>query len=237
MQVELLDRAPFRTRMLERLRLSPRTTAIVTIDMHRGHLDPAVATMPATPEDCERVIANAAPVLAMAREWSMPIVHVILTYRKIPGLGSEGMINPFWRTLHDIADETDRLTPGRKSTVDDHNIVGSIQTEIIPELFAETDYIIDNKKRLDCFHGTDLEILLRTLGAEAVCLMGINTNTCVLNTAFSAFNRDYRTIVLSDCVASMYGEDLHQLGLQNVYRCLGWVLSNDELRAKLSANA
>jgi hypothetical protein len=35
----------------------------------------------------------------------------------------------------------------------------------------------------------------------------------------------------------MYGEDLHQLGLENVYRCLGWVLSNDELRAKLSANA
>ena len=67
----------------------------------------------------------------------------------------------------------------------------------------------------------------------SVCLMGINTNTCVLNTAFTAHNLNYQTIVLSDCVASMYGNDLHELGLQNVQRCLGWVLTNDELRKKL----
>jgi len=26
----------------------------------------------------------------------------------------------------------------------------------------------------------------------------------------------------------MYGDDLHVLGLQNVARCLGWVLTNDQ---------
>jgi len=62
-------------------------------------------------------------------------------------------------------------------------------------------------------------------------------NTCVLNTAFTAFNHDYRVIVLSDCVASMYGDDLDVLGLQNVARCLGWVLTNDELRVKLADGA
>jgi hypothetical protein len=67
--------------------------------------------------------------------------------------------------------------------------------------------------------------------------MGINTNTCVLNTAFTAFNLDYRVVVLSDCVASMYGEDLHVLGLQNVARCLGWVLDNGEFRDKLELGA
>ena len=50
------------------------------------------------------------------------------------------------------------------------------------------------------FLGTDLEVLLRTLGAKNICLMGINTNTCVLNTAFTAFNKDFRTVVLSDYV-------------------------------------
>jgi len=64
--------------------------------------------------------------------------------------------------------------------------------------------------------------------------MGINTNTCVLNTAFSAFNLNYEVVVLSDCVASMYGEDLHIFGLQNVARCIGWVLSNEQLCAKLT---
>ena len=62
--------------------------------------------------------------------------------------------------------------------------------------------MINNKKRLDCFYGTDLEILLRTLGTETVVLMGINTNTCVMNTAFSAFNRDFQVVVIEDCVAS-----------------------------------
>jgi nicotinamidase-related amidase len=105
----------------------------------------------------------------------------------------------------------------------------------MPELLAEGDYVIDSKKRLDCFYGTDLERLLKTLGVKNVCLMGINTNTCVLNTAFTAFNLDFKVVVLSDCVASMYGEDLHVLGLQNVQRCLGWVIDNDQFSAKIAA--
>jgi nicotinamidase-related amidase len=125
-------------------------------------------------------------------------------------------------------DERDRLTPGRKSTVREHNLEGSPGTEIIPELHHPADYVINNKKRLDCFYGTDLRQLLDTLGAKNVLLMGINTNTCVLNTAFTAFNLDYRVVVLSDCVASMYGDDLHALGLQNVARCLGWVINNEQ---------
>ena len=85
--------------------------------------------------------------------------------------------------------------------------------------------------------GTDLDGLLKSLNIENVCLMGINTNTCVLNTAFTAFNHDYRVVVMSDCVASMYGEDLHELGLQNVCRCLGWVLDNEEFKEKIAAGA
>jgi len=70
-------------------------------------------------------------------------------------------------------------------------------------------------------------------GVKNVVLMGINTNTCVLNTSFTAFNFDYRVVVLSDCVASMYGDDLHVLGLQNIARCLGWVISNRQFFEKI----
>jgi nicotinamidase-related amidase len=235
-QVEIVDRSTMTEKLHAGLVLRPRETAIVTIDMHRGHLDPVVATMAAKPDDARRVIAAARELLALARGHDIPVIHVKLVYRRIPGLGSEGMTQPFWRAIHDLA-ESDRLTPGRASTVDGHNIAGSPGTEIIPELYAKGDYVIDNKKRLDCFYGTDLHQLLQALGARAVCLMGINTNTCVLNTAFTAFNFDFRVVVLSDCVASMYGEDLHVLGLQNVARCLGWVLSNDEFRRKIEAGA
>jgi len=235
--IEILDRSTMTEKLFAGLVVDPRETAIVTVDMHRGHLDMDVATMPTKPEDAERVIRNAKRALDFARSQGVPVIHVILVYRQIPGLGSEGMKHPFWRALHELVTEEDRLTPGRRSTVNGHNLEGSPGTQIIPELLAPTDYVIDNKKRLDCFHGTDLKTLLDTLGVKTVCLMGINTNTCVLNTSFTAFNHDYRVVVLSDCVGSMYGDDLHVLGLQNVARCLGWVITNDQLVEKILASA
>jgi nicotinamidase-related amidase len=231
--IDIVDRSSLMKGLYQQLSLRAEETAIVTIDMHRGHLDMNVATMPAKPEDAERVIANAREALDFARKARMPVIHVVLVYRRLPGIGSEGMRSHFWKALHAAQAETDRLTPGRKSTVREHNIEGSPGTQIIAELYRDGDYVIDNKKRLDCFYGTDLRQLLDTLGVKSVVLMGINTNTCVLNTAFTAFNFDYRVVVLSDCVASMYGEDLHVLGLQNVARCLGWVITNQQFFDKI----
>jgi biuret amidohydrolase len=231
--VDIVDRSGLMSGLYRELSLRAEETAIVTIDMHRGHLDMDVATMPTQPEDARRVVANAREALDFARKARIPVIHVVLVYRRLPGLGSEGMRSYFWKALHAAQAETDRLTPGRKSTVREHNIEGSPGTQIVPELYREGDYVIDNKKRLDCFYGTDLRQLLDALGAKSVVLMGINTNTCVLNTAFSAFNFDYRVVVLSDCVASMYGDDLHVLGLQNVARCLGWVITNQQFFHKI----
>ena len=231
--VDIVERTSLVAGLYRQLELKPAETAIVTIDMHRGHLDMDVATMPAKPEDAKRVIGNAKQVLDFSRRLKIPVIHVVLVYRRIPGIGSEGMASPFWKAMHSAQGETDRLTPGRKSTVREHNVEGSPGTEIIAELHRDGDYVINNKKRLDCFYGTDLRQLLQTLGVKNLVLMGINTNTCVLNTSFTAFNYDYRVVVLSDCVASMYGDDLHVLGLQNVARCLGWVLSNEQLFEKL----
>ena len=216
----------------KQLTIDQSETAIVAVDMHRGHLDPSVATMPASQEDCKRVITHASDVLKFARTRNIPVIHVILIHRNIAGFGSEGMKVGFWKSVQDFLNDKDRLSPGRKSTTKVHNLEGSPGTEIIPDQLEPGDHMINNKKRLDCFYGTDLEILLRTLDIKTVVLMGINTNTCVMNTAFSAFNRDFQVVVIEDCVASMYGEDLHVLGLENVKRCLGYVLSATELRKK-----
>src|SRR5881396_3661642 len=233
--IEIVDRSSLISGLYEQLVLNPKETAIITIDMHRGHLDMDVATMPAKPEDAKRVIRNARAALDFARRLAIPVIHVVLVYRKLKSLGSEGMASPYWKAMHAAQGENDRLTPGRKSTVREHNLEGSPGTQIIPELYREGDYVINNKKRLDCFHGTDLKGLLDILKVKTLLFMGINTNTCVLNTSFTAFNHDYRVVVLSDCVASMYGDDLHVLGLQNIARCLGWVITNEQLYEKMSA--
>ena len=231
--VNIVDRSQMVSTLNRNLVINPATTAIIPIDMHRGHLDPSIATMPAAPEDCKRVIGCTKDLLDFARSKNIPVIHVILIQRNLAGFGAEGLNLKFWKALHQIAEEENRLTPGRKSTAADHNLEGSPGTQIIPELLAKGDYIINNKKRLDCFYGTDLEILLRILKIETVILIGINTNTCVLNTAFTACNRDFQVVVISDCVASMYGEDLHILGLENVKRCLGHVLTVEEFKKKI----
>lgn len=200
---------------------------MVTIDMHRGHLDPVHATLPVPREIGERVLRQTAQVLEFARQRGIPVVHVILTLRPAE-------LSKLSHRFPDIvlSPEVPQTDARRKGTP--HNLQGSVQTELMPELGPHpSDYVIDNKKTFNAFLGTDLEHLLRVLEIDAVVFVGINTNTCVLSSAFEASNLGFRVVVLSDCVASMYGDDLHVLALENVARCIGWVLTADEFREKI----
>lgn len=228
--VEVLPQTQMVREMNKRLVIDPQKTAVLSIDEHRGHLDPEVATMPVDPADAKVVIANSAKLFNLARSKGIPVIHVVMTLGDKPEPGAEAMRNPFWSTLEDCKIS---LTPGRETVLKKHNIKGSVQCEIPPELYDERDIIINSKKRLNSFYCTELEVVLRTLNVDTLILVGINTNTCVQNAAFEAFNRDYKGVVISDCVASMYGQDLHVFGLQNIQRCMGWVLSLDEFAQKL----
>ncbi|MGH9102465.1 MAG: isochorismatase family protein [Acidimicrobiales bacterium] len=232
---QIVDRSEMQRRLNEHLVLDPATTAVLTIDCHRGHLDPEVATQPVAADTARSVVANVARLLDGARHRGVAVLHVILQNRVLRGGEPEPMRNPFWRAVEDVHE---MLTPGRKSTIIGHNLEGSVQTELMPELGPEPgDLVFRTKRRLSVFRDTDLEHTLRALGITTVLLVGINTNTCVQCAAFESCNRDLATVVISDCVGSMYGDDLHLFGLQNVARCLGWVLTTDEVLAKLGVHA
>jgi nicotinamidase-related amidase len=223
-----------RTEMRERLNadlaLDPARTAVLAIDMHRGHLDPSIATMPVAADVAAGVVAASRRLLEATRAVAIPTVYAVMHNRIVDG-ESEYLRNPWWRAVDRIRE---KLTPDLPSTIRGHNLVGSPQTEVMPELAPlPTDYVITSKHRLSSFLDTDLESWLRAKGVETLLLIGINTNTCVLCAAFEAFNRDYAAVVVGDCVHSMYGDDLHELGLENVARCIGWVVSVDEVVAKL----
>ena len=103
-------------------------------------------------------------------------------------------------------------------------------------LVAPGDAHVVTKKSLDGFLDTDLDFMLRRVyGAETVVLAGINTDTCVYATAFSASNRGYQTVVISDCVASMRGKDHHWMALELMSRSIAWVLTLEEFKDKLRA--
>jgi biuret amidohydrolase len=203
--------------------LEPGSTAALAIDMHRGHLDPAVATMPLPAESCRRVIAAARRLFGALRERGVPVVHAVTVYRD----AAEAAANPFWKA---IADDPSM----KRGSNLRHNLAGSPGTEIVPELRDARDLVVDGKKRYDCFHETDLDFVLRRrLGARAVILAGVNTTSCVLCTAFAAHARDYGVVIAAECVDSMDGEEMHRFALRNMAATVGWVLRSDEILASL----
>jgi nicotinamidase-related amidase len=201
------------------LRLDPGRTAVVAIDMHRGHLDPAVATLPLPAERCGPVIKRAAALFADLRSRGLPIVHVVTEYRD----PAEIAANPFWKAAHDDPAKARR-------GILKHNLAGGPGTEIIPELYDARDIVVRSKKRYSVFHPTDLEFVLRSrLGVDTVILAGINTTTCVLCAGFEATNRDFRVIVASDAVDSMDGEEMHRFALRLVAAAIGWPQTTEEI--------
>jgi len=207
------------------IRIDPKTTAVVSIDMHRGHLDSSVATMPLGPEQCRRVIGAARDLFGAIRPLGVPIVHMVTLYRD----SSEAASNPFWKA---IADDSAM----KRSTNLRHNLLGSPGTQVIPELLDPRDIVIDRKKRYDCFYQTDLDFVLRhRLAARTVILTGVNTTSCVQCTAFEAHTRDYAVVIAADCVDSMDGEEMHRFALRNMAATVGWVMRNDEIVVALGA--
>ncbi len=192
--------------------------AVISVDMHRGHLDPQVATMPLPAERCEVVIENTAKAFHQLRERQVPIIHVVASFRN----PEEALSNPHWR-----ANDQDPNSPRKAAGI--HNMEGSAGTQIIPALYRPGDYVINNKKRYSAFYMTDLEFVLKNLGIETVILTGINTSSCCLATAFEATVRDYRVIMLEDCMDSMDGRDFHDAAIKIMRRIIGQVMTSHEL--------
>lgn len=223
-----VDRSRMIARMKDALTLEAASSAVVTIDCQRGNLDPAVASLPVPEEECRRVIEGTNRLLALAREAGVPILHVSTVYEE-PLLAS----HPFERAMLEAKES---FTPHRPSDFARHKRPGSVEGQLVPGLDARPeDHRVESKRTFDMFHGTPLELLLRFMKRDTLLVAGCNTNTCVLASAFGGYNRGFRMVVISDCVASAYGEDLHAFALQNIQRRLGWVLTLDELREKLIA--
>jgi biuret amidohydrolase len=198
--------------------LDPRTTAVVSIDMHRGHLDGD----PACPCPAPRAREVVAPIDGFhdeARALGVRIVHVKSVLRPD---GSDDLrgIPAAWR-------RTFPLHVGEIPNADAHALEGSKWTEWVTRV-EPGDLRVDSKRRLSAFYPTDLDFLLRNQRIETVVLDGGFTDCCVLNTAFDANNHNYRVIVLRDLVR---GTDtrLESAALAMVSLHLGLVMESREL--------
>lgn len=199
--------------------------AVVAIDLHRGHLDPDVATMPLSPSAAERVVASNARFFEECRARDVPIVHLLTSYRD----AAEIAANAYWRSRDDEPDSP------RKNVLR-HNIAGSPGCTVMPDLYdPNRDLLVETKKRYDCFRATDLDLVLRSRGINTVLITGVNTNSCVLATTTAACVLDYAAIVIEDCVDTIDGRELHDAALACVRAAFGWVFGSGEVWKRLGS--
>jgi len=230
--VEIRDRSDYKRKMNELARIDPARTVMLTVDMQNDYLDMEVGTGPVAPEEAKRVIGHTKKLLQFARAEGLPVVHVYVKRHAIEAvrgfpIHAMGAVSQQAR-LSQNAQAGARKTPDR--------IEGTPQAELPEGIAAPGDIHVTTKRTMDSFHGTELDAMLgRVFKAETLLIAGINTDTCVYATTFAAGSRGYQPIVISDCVASMRGLDHHWMALELMSRSIAWVMTVDEVKAKLQA--
>ena len=115
---------------------------------------------------------------------------------------------------------------------------GSAAAALHQKLVVDIRDILLDKPRFGAFHGTDLELILRSRGIDTLVITGIATNVCCETTAREAAVRDFRVLFLSDGTATFSIGDLSAAALQKATcatlgRVFAQVLTVDEIIAKI----
>ena len=199
--------------------VSQPDTAVISIDMHEGHL----STDPMCPCPAPRGREIIEPVNEFhraARALGVPIIHVRSVLRAT-GEDDLGGIHPAaWRTLFP-------LTVGEIPGIDEHAIQGTQWNDFSTEVLA-ADLIVETKRRLSPFYATDLDFLLRSMGVKRVVLNGGMTDCCVLNASFDASNIGYRVCIAADLVRGT-NEEMEQAALKIVSLHTGLVMQSKDI--------
>ena len=115
-------------------------------------------------------------------------------------------------------------------------LVGSPDVEVHPSIAPEEGDVVVVKKRVSAFTGSDLEVVLRSLGVKTLVMAGMSTGGVVLSTLCEAADKDYELVVLKDlCVDP--NEELHRVLMDHIFAKRGKVLEAEEWLEGLKAQA
>lgn len=108
-------------------------------------------------------------------------------------------------------------------------IKGTPGAAILGELVPKPNEHEVIKKRYSMFFGTDLDALLNRLSPSVLILAGVNTHACIRMAAIDAYQRDYTTYIVRECVASPDREH-HEVSLRYLGDSISRVVSLSELK-------
>jgi ureidoacrylate peracid hydrolase len=159
--------------------VDPKRAALLLIDF-QAHVLYDKNYVKGVPE----AVAEMTRLLAEARKAGITIVHI----RVVEKAETDSLV---WLSRH-------YTKPHRVGARRD----GTPGAEFHPDLTPAPGEIAIVKSRYSAFHKTGLEQMLRDRGIDSVILTGIASNVCVEATATDGFQREFWTIVVSDCVAA-----------------------------------
>jgi len=133
------------------------------------------------------MLAAAGRLVAGARSAGIDIVHCVAA-RRPDGKGS----NHNARLFAVAAKADGQLTPGSEAV------------EVCPEIgVAPTDVVLTRLHGLGPMGGTDLDVVLRNLGARTVVGIGVSVNIGMTDFAFDAVNAGYHFVLPRDAVTGV----------------------------------
>jgi nicotinamidase-related amidase len=147
-------------------------TALLVMDMQVGIL-------PMLPNN-SAIISNVTKAIAAARNRRTPVIYIVVGFRQ--GAPEASMNNK-------------GFAAGKERYA---NMNMAEFMTVHPDVAPQTDEIIVTKRRVSAFTGSDLEVVLRSLGIQHIVLTGISTSGVVLSTTREAADKDYKITILSD---------------------------------------
>jgi nicotinamidase-related amidase len=108
-------------------------------------------------------------------------------------------------------------------------------TELAEGLEPRADEYLIRKRRYSAFFATELELILKSHGADTLVLVGTLTDVCVHYTFVDAHQHDYRCLVVTDCVGGSSAE-AHDAALRAMaYLQRDCLVSSEDIEAAFAA--
>jgi ureidoacrylate peracid hydrolase len=199
--------------------LAPARTALLVFDLLQGHVN----------RDAESkarfapVIANAARLLGAARGAGVMVAYAHADHRADRATNA--------RTLRDT---DNRLRPLAADDRDEPLLTGGTpETRIVQELAPRPGDFLVPKHRWSAFHGTYLDLALRTRKVDTIVVTGGSTDVGVASTAFAARDLDYNLVIASDACTSPE-QDNHDQLMRRVFPRMARVRTTAQIVAMLS---
>jgi nicotinamidase-related amidase len=196
---------------------TPRTTALVVIDMQRDFVEPGGfgETLGNDVSLLQSVIPPLAAVLRATRAAGITVIHTREGHEPDLSDCPPAKLNRGNPSLR-IGDQGPR---GRIL------VRGEPGHDIVDELRPLPGELVVDKPGKGSFYATGLHEILAAGGITTLIVTGVTTEVCVHTTVREANDRGYECLVLSDCTGSYFPE-FHRAGLAMIAAqggIFGWV--------------